>query len=115
MPNSIEANIDQVETLARIARLFGNRGLTLYRVSFDYLAFGSWELEAGTPHRRLQILRDGRERTLRYATARVHNEGAFPEWEEHETIPFEAVSSQDDLERWLEAVADKYNAAAKSR
>ena len=93
MRDDVESSITQLDTLARIARSLAGSGLIVYRCRYDFLAFGSWVIEAGTSHHRLQIVRDGQRRTLRYATSRLQNAAAVPDWEEHEQVPIDVVSS----------------------
>jgi len=95
MRNEIESSIVQLGILTRIARFLADSGLIVYRCRYDFLAFGAWMIEAGTPHLRLQITRDGQERTLRCATAHMRNASAVPEWEERQVVPFDLASDAD--------------------
>lgn len=115
MQEDSESSAGHLETLARIARHLAGNGLVVYRCRYDFFAFGSWAIEAGTSHRRLQLVRDGKERVLRCATARLQNAGAVPEWEEHEVVPLDAVTSPADLDNSVTVLIRKYGAPAASR
>lgn len=115
MHEDIESSVGQLETLTRIARLLAGSGLVVYRCRYDFLAFGSWVIEAGTSHRRLQLVRDGKERALRCATARLQNAGAVPEWEEHEVVPLDIVISPADLDNRVTMLIRKYGASTANR
>ena len=108
MQDDIESSVLQMEVLARIARLLANSGLVLYRCRYDFIAFGSWTIEAGTPHHRLQLARDGKERALRCATARLHNAGAVPEWKELEVVSLDDFTGQADLENRVATIIRKH-------
>ena len=64
-----------------------SRRLILLTVQFDFLAFGSWRVEAGTSHRRVRIARDGKEGLLRPAIARTRVTTESPRWEEGPRVP----------------------------
>jgi hypothetical protein len=112
MGDDIERSIDQLEVVTRIARCLASNGLVVYRCRYDFLAFGSWVVEAGTSHRRLQFVRDGQQRTLRCATAHLQNAGAVPEWQEQEVVPLDVVSAPADLDNWVTMVIHRYGASA---
>lgn len=115
MRDDVESSIGQLETLTRIARSLAGSGLIVYRCRYDFLAFGSWVIEAGTSHHRLQIVRDGQRRTLRYATARLQNAGVVPEWDEHDVVPFDVITSPAEFDNWVSTLIRKYGPSAASR
>jgi hypothetical protein len=115
MGDDVERSIDQLEVAMKIARCLANGGLVVYRCRYDFLAFGSWVIEAGTSHRRLQLVRDGQQRTLRYSTARLQNAGAVPEWQEQEVVPLDVVSAPADLDNWVTMLIRKYGTSAGNR
>jgi hypothetical protein len=112
MNDDVERSMDQLEVATGIARCLASNGLIVYRCRYDFLAFGSWVIEAGTSHRRLQLVRDGQQRTLRYATARLQNAGAVPEWQEQEVVPLDVVSTAEDLDNWVTMLVHRYGASA---
>jgi hypothetical protein len=59
-------------------------------------------------------VRDGQGRTLRYATARLQNSGAVPEWEEQEAVPLDVVSTPTDLDDWVAMLLRKHEASPAS-
>ena len=109
MHEEIESSVGQFETLTRIARLLAGNGLVVFRCRFDFFAFGSWVIEAGTSHRRLQLVHDGKDGALRCATARLQNAGAVPEWEEHEVV--DVVTDPTDLDNRVTMLIRKYGAS----
>lgn len=114
MADDVERSIDQLDVVARIARNLASNGLIVYRCRYDFFAFGSWVIEAGTSHRRLQLVRDGQQRTLRYSTARIQNAGAVPEWQEQEVVPLDGVSAPADLDNCVTMLIRKYGTSANS-
>jgi hypothetical protein len=67
----------------------------MFHCRYDFLAFGSWVLEVGTPHRRLQISLDGKEQLLRCSMGQVKNAASVPVWELQETLPLEPRDEPD--------------------
>ena len=106
--DDIESSVGQLEGLTKVARSLAAKGLILYRCRYDFQGFGSWLIEAGTSHRRLQVVQDGKERCVRYQTARLQNAGGVPEWEERESVPLNAVSNSTELINWVATLIDKY-------
>jgi hypothetical protein len=101
MPNDAEWSIDQIETLTSLARLLARSELTVYRCRYDFVAFGSWVIEAGVSHHRLQIARDGQARSFRFSEARLQNTAAVPDWKERGQMTFDDISSPAELEGWI--------------
>ena len=111
MQHDIESSVSHLEAMTTIARLLAANALVVYRCRYDFLAFGSWLVEGGTSHRRLQIVRDGKQSTLRCSTARLQNAGAVPEWEEQEVVSLDVVPGSVDLHNWLTMMINKYGPA----
>ena len=98
MHNDIESSLGALETIIVLARNLAAVGITVYRCQYDFSAFGSWTLEAGSPHRRILLTRDGKNRKLEMATGRVQNAGATSTWDSEQELPLEALSTPQDLE-----------------
>ena len=90
MTDEVESTGNGFKMLVDLADVVAANGLTVYRCRYDFLSFGSWVLEAGTPHRRLQIVLDGTESLLRVSSARVMNVTSPPLWEEQEVVPVDS-------------------------
>jgi hypothetical protein len=65
-------------------------GLTLYEHHYRYLGFGSFTIELGQPHKRLQYKWDGKERFLVCSTATLSGQGENPQWKEFSTLELPA-------------------------
>lgn len=103
-----ESSIREFETVISLAHNLTGKTLILYSCRFDFLAFGSWAIEAGTPHRRLQIVRDGRDGVLRCSTASLQNASAVPIWRQHKVIAIDRGASFLDLEVWIDTVLREF-------
>jgi hypothetical protein len=90
----------EFDTMHDVARFLMANGLVLYHCEYRF-SFGSWQVEAGTPHRRLRIVRDGKERTLTCASARVNNAGSIPQWHQEEPVSLDRVSTARQIQDLL--------------
>ena len=104
----VESRTDQFELFLNIARSVTARGLTVYRCRYDFLAFGSWVIEAGTSHRRLQIARDGKEGMLRCSTSSFDNAASVARWVEQEALPLSADAGASDVMETTDALIRKH-------
>lgn len=82
----------EFDTMHDVARFLMANGLVLYHCEYRF-AFGSWQIEAGTPHHRLRVGRDGKARLLNVATARLTDGSSVPQWNEHEGVPLDKAST----------------------
>jgi hypothetical protein len=79
-----DVSAEYFEELARLSRELREQRIAIYSHGYDYLAFGSWMIEAGTRHRRVQVTYDGKEGLLRSREAVVPSNNAIREWEDRE-------------------------------
>lgn len=73
-----------LEELATLANRLLEHDLAIYEVSYNYLAFGSWTLVAGSRHRRLRFEYDGKEDQLDVSESTFSDSQSQPQWE---TLP----------------------------
>ena len=99
--NDAEDSATYFGQLAELSRRLDEVGIALYSHRYDFLAFGSWMVEAGTRHRRVRVTYDGREGLLRFEDAFVHSSKSPIEWREREC---QFVSRTAASERAMEAI-----------
>lgn len=104
--------LGQVEQLMDVARAVAVHGLVVYRCGYDCLTFGSWFIESGSSHRRLRIVWDGSDGTLRCSTACLQNASAIPEWEERKTVSIDRARSAADFDTEVSALLQEYGACS---
>jgi hypothetical protein len=68
------------EALAELSKALAGHELAIYEANFDYVNFGSWWLIAGTSHRRLRFLFDGKEGWLEAFESEFRNQGSQAHW-----------------------------------
>ena len=100
----------EFDTMHDVARFLMANGLVLYHCEYRF-SFGSWQIEAGTPHARLRIVRDGKERALTCATARVTSQGSVPQWGEQDSVALDKVSTSEQIQNLLRPRLQEFTAS----
>ena len=100
----------EFDTMHDVARFLMASGLVLYHCDYRF-TFGSWQIEAGTPHHRIRVARDGKARVLTCATARTVNGVGIPEWHEQEPMPLEHVSTAAQIQDLLRPRLQEFSAS----
>jgi hypothetical protein len=77
-------------------------GLVIYEHHFHYLVFGSFRVELGRAHKRLQFDWDGRDRWLSCSSATVSSQGDHPAWSK---VSGQELSKDQDPFATIEALA----------
>ncbi len=72
--------------IAELSDRLSQKHFAIYEHQYRYLAFGSWQLVAGTRKRRFRFTWDGRERFLQVEVAAVQS-GVFAPWSPIEIPP----------------------------
>lgn len=106
MREDAERSMESLEVVTRISRHLTTSGLVVYRCRYDFMAFGSWVIEAGTSHRRVQVVRDGQGGTFGFSTARLQNAGAVPNWQQREEASLDMPPHE--LDQWVQGLIRKY-------
>ncbi|HTF90576.1 MAG TPA: hypothetical protein VK843_19315 [Planctomycetota bacterium] len=81
------------QQIASLAERLAKKRLSIYEHRFHYLAFGSWEIVAGTRERQLNFNYDGKDSYLMYRDASVKPRG--PDDFKHHT--FKTWKGEDPL------------------
>jgi hypothetical protein len=66
--------------VADLSRRLAEDDLAIYAFDYDYLAFGSWVMVAGSRHRRMRLRFDGKEDHLEVSEAEVGDSRSSPAW-----------------------------------
>ena len=80
-----------INAVAALATRLSVDGLAIYNLSYDYPAFGRWDLVAGRRRSRVRVIWDGKDAALRVYAARLATSIEPPSWQ--------LVSEQDFSKR----------------
>jgi hypothetical protein len=67
--------------VAGLSHRLADDDLAIYSFDYDYLAFGSWTMVAGSRHRRVRLEFDGKEDHLEVAQATVSDSRSSLAWQ----------------------------------
>jgi hypothetical protein len=102
--------VDDVEPVAMLVaaadltRRLIAEGRQLYDFQYNWGSFGSWILVAGTSHRRVQVVWDGKESSLRVERFRMNEGSGRPSWEEVEYIALRGSNTVERMARALDCI-----------
>lgn len=96
---------EHFQQLSALSQRLAGAGLVVYEHHYQYLGFGSFMIEIGRAHRRLQFKWDGKERWLVSSSATPSSQGDPPAWAE---LRAEEVSNTDDPFATIEATANEH-------
>jgi hypothetical protein len=97
-----EASLRHLEAVATLAQRLHQRAIAVLEYRYDFLAFGSWRLVAGSRHRRIRLTWDGKESLLSSSTSAFQGSGSSPAWRGGESLHLESR----DLATFYSAVED---------
>src|SRR5439155_6479706 len=63
-----------------LAQQLAGRGVAIYEHHWDFLAFGSWTIVAGSRHRRFEFSWDGREFSISVSQCEFSDSRSHPHW-----------------------------------
>ncbi len=89
MKDEIERSIQHLEMVSDLAQQLADRGITVYRHTYDYLAFGSWEIVVGTRKHRVRLTWDGKESRLDAASSVFADSQSTADWKHLESSTIE--------------------------
>ena len=89
--------------IAELSEHLSRSGCTFYRHQYDYLAFGSWQLVAGTRKRQFRFTWDGKDRNLDVEVGIVQS-GRVVSWS-RSGVTASQSAADDPLER-VQAILD---------
>jgi hypothetical protein len=78
--NDAESSARFIAALARFSQSLAESGTGIYRIAYDFLAFGSWTIELGTRHHRSLLQWDGKESRMSLSQRDVADSRAQQEW-----------------------------------
>ncbi len=85
MRSEIESSIQHLEMVSDLARQLAERGIAIYCHTYDYLAFGSWNIIVGTRKCRVRLTWDGKESRLDAASCFLGDSQSAVEWKHLES------------------------------
>ena len=85
MKSDPEGSSLHLEMMSNLARQLTGRGIAVYSHTYNYLAFGSWEIVVGTRKRRVRLTWDGKESFLDAASCALGYSQSKPEWKHLES------------------------------
>ena len=90
-----------LNAVAELATRLAVDRIAVYKLRYDYPAFGSWELVAGRRHSRVRIVWDGKGAALNVYAAHIRNAADEPNWQ---------LESEQDFSKKRSELAELFGA-----
>jgi len=74
------SSIEHFQQICSLARQLSDIGVAIYEHHWDFLAFGSWTIEAGSRHRRFEFSWDGREFSISVSQCEFSDSRSHQRW-----------------------------------
>ena len=94
MTKDADVSFRHFEALVQFVQRLREEHIAVYSHRYDFLAFGSWVIEVGNRHRRVQLTHDGKEGVLRLCRAAVTTDGSVSQWQECEQTRVQSGSGE---------------------
>ena len=89
MKDETESPVQHLEMVSDLAQQLADRRITVYCHTYDYLAFGSWEIVVGTRKHRVRLTWDGKEFRLDAASCVLADSQSTADWKHLESSTIE--------------------------
>ena len=97
MNTETEASKRHFDAVSKLVHELEVQDIAVYQHAYDYLAFGSWEIVAGTRKRRVRVTWDGKDSRLTVEACVVPDSQSLLNWKQLESEPLESIGSGTEI------------------
>jgi len=108
MNNETESSIQHLNLVSEFSRQLAAHEIAIYHHRYDYLAFGSWVIVAGTRKRHVRLTWDGKESRLDAASCVLADSQSTADWTDFDSRSFSRASQDAVLQAGSEMVLGRF-------